>query len=47
MAMEFAHQTAIVTGAASGIGKAIAFRLLENGVTVYALDLDAAKLQEY
>lgn len=42
----FMHQTAIVTGAASGIGHAIAIKLLENGATVYALDLDEKRLEE-
>jgi 3-oxoacyl-[acyl-carrier protein] reductase len=46
MAQELAGQSAIVTGAASGIGKAIAFKLLEQGVKVFAVDLDGSKLQE-
>ncbi|MBZ5856873.1 SDR family NAD(P)-dependent oxidoreductase [Flavihumibacter profundi] len=47
MANNLANHTAIVTGAASGIGKEIAFKLLDSGVTVYALDLDEKKLHEY
>jgi 2-dehydro-3-deoxy-L-rhamnonate dehydrogenase (NAD+) len=47
MANNLGNHTAIVTGAASGIGKAIAFKLLDSGVTVYALDMDEKKLQEY
>lgn len=42
----FMQQTAIVTGAASGIGHAIAIKLLENGAAVYALDMDEQRLDE-
>ncbi|MDN7177346.1 SDR family oxidoreductase [Caballeronia sp. SEWSISQ10-4 2] len=35
---------ALVTGAASGIGRAIAQRLVSEGLKVYALDRDASKL---
>ncbi len=34
----------VVTGAGSGIGKAVALRLLREGVDVLAVDIDAAKL---
>ncbi|MBY0534425.1 MAG: SDR family oxidoreductase [Chitinophagaceae bacterium] len=44
MSVTFNNQTAIVTGAASGIGKAIAFKLLEKGVKLYAFDLDGDNL---
>jgi NADP-dependent 3-hydroxy acid dehydrogenase YdfG len=43
--MEVAGAQAIVTGAAAGIGEAIAQRLLENGATVVLGDLDAARLE--
>lgn len=33
-------RTAVVTGAASGVGKAIALRLAREGATIIALDLD-------
>ena len=36
---------AVVTGAASGIGKAVAQRLLAEGVDVLAVDIDAERLQ--
>ena len=45
MVTQLKNQTAIVTGAASGIGKAVAFKLVENGAKVYAFDLDGASLQ--
>ncbi|WP_155925330.1 SDR family oxidoreductase [Mycolicibacterium sp. CBMA 234] len=42
----FAGNTAIVTGAASGIGRALAMMLAEYGATVYATDRDAERLAE-
>jgi NAD(P)-dependent dehydrogenase (short-subunit alcohol dehydrogenase family) len=36
----FNGQVAVVTGAASGIGKAIAKQLIANGANVYALDIN-------
>jgi NAD(P)-dependent dehydrogenase (short-subunit alcohol dehydrogenase family) len=43
---EKTNRCAIVTGAAHGIGQAIALRLAEEGWTVVAGDMDAAKLSE-
>jgi 3-hydroxybutyrate dehydrogenase len=40
--MELANQVAIVTGAASGIGRAIARRFARAGARVAVMDLDAA-----
>lgn len=40
----YAGRTALVTGAGSGIGRAIALRLLALGATVVATDIDAARL---
>ena len=37
-------QVAVVTGASSGIGKAIAARLTADGATVVSVDLQAAQL---
>ena len=37
-------QTALITGAASGIGKAVAIRLVEEGANVVALDRNADAL---
>ena len=42
--MRFAGRTAIVTGAAQGLGRAVALRLLSEGANVVAADLQAAKL---
>jgi 2-keto-3-deoxy-L-fuconate dehydrogenase len=39
-------RNAVVTGAASGIGLAVAKRFAEHGATVHLLDLNAGKLQE-
>jgi 3-oxoacyl-[acyl-carrier protein] reductase len=38
-------QVAIITGAASGLGRAIAARLAEEGVTLALMDVNAGKLQ--
>lgn len=38
--MRFAQKVAVVTGADSGIGRATALRLLDEGATVVAVDLD-------
>ena len=43
----FDGKTAIVTGAGSGIGKAIAQRLLAEGGTVIASDVSADRLSEF
>lgn len=43
----FSQKTAIVTGAASGIGKAAAQRLAEEGATVLATDLRSPRLDHH
>ncbi|AKD99988.1 short-chain dehydrogenase [Rhodococcus erythropolis] len=42
----FAGKTAVVTGAASGIGAAIALRLIGEGAQVAGIDIDAEGLKE-
>ena len=44
--MEFAGKTAVVTGAASGIGRALAFRFAAEGSRVVLSDIDEARLAE-
>lgn len=39
--MEFEHATCVVTGAASGIGRAVAERLADAGARIVAVDRDA------
>lgn len=41
-----AERRGVVTGAGSGIGRAVAERMLREGVEVIAVDIDAAKLAE-
>ena len=43
--MEFQGKTAIVTGAARGIGRAIAARLVEGGAKVVLADIDAEAVE--
>jgi len=45
MSHEFAGQTAVITGAASGLGQAIAKKLHAEGARVAMLDLNEAALQ--
>src|SRR5690606_25516915 len=44
--MKLANKAAVVTGAASGIGQAIALLFASEGATVYAFDIDEAGLKE-
>lgn len=41
-----AGNVAVVTGASSGIGRAMAARFVKLGMTVYAADIDAAELEK-
>jgi NAD(P)-dependent dehydrogenase (short-subunit alcohol dehydrogenase family) len=41
--MDLAGRTAVVTGAAGGIGSAISQRLVEQGALVHGLDCDWAR----
>ena len=43
---EFQGRTATVTGAARGIGLAVAHRLAEGGASVSLWDIDAVRLEE-
>lgn len=45
-AARFAGKRAVVTGAGSGIGRAAAMRLCDEGADVLGVDLDAAALEE-
>ena len=42
----FAGRVVLITGAASGIGRASAERIAEEGGALFLVDLDAQKLQE-
>lgn len=44
--MDFTGRRAVVTGAASGIGRAVASMLCRHGATVWAVDRDADRLAE-
>ena len=44
--MDFSNQVAIVTGAAHGIGRAVALRLAREGANVVVADVSAERLSE-
>jgi len=43
--MKFSGKTALITGAASGIGRATALTFAENGANVILIDIDSEKLE--
>ncbi|MEH2245534.1 SDR family NAD(P)-dependent oxidoreductase [Nostoc sp.] len=43
---EFADKVAIVTGAATGLGEAIAVKLYENGARIILADIDVVRAHE-
>lgn len=44
--MNFKGKTALVTGAAVGIGRAVAHKLAENGANLVLIDIDTEKLEK-
>ena len=46
MTARFDNKVALITGAGSGMGRAITLRLVEEGASVYAVDIDAGRLQD-
>lgn len=44
--MPFPHKTVLITGATAGIGRALAERMIENGVFVIAVGRRKDRLQE-
>lgn len=42
----FAGKIALITGAASGIGRAVTLRIVQEGGSVFAVDIDIAALKE-
>src|SRR4051794_3355693 len=46
MTGRFEDKVALITGAGSGIGRAVTRRLADEGASVFAVDIDAARLDE-
>jgi meso-butanediol dehydrogenase / (S,S)-butanediol dehydrogenase / diacetyl reductase len=46
MSIRFEDKVALITGAGSGMGRAVTLRLANEGASVFAVDVDAARLDE-